>query len=680
MLATSDWAGTDASQLHVLPPMMPVVAELEKAVAVNNDAIQAMFDSTKDRCSNEGEDNLAEDVRQLCMQTQPRSMLALMFEKLQKKSKDVALWLCSAAETTVDKDWSTHYSERLACDEAASSTIGAMMSLDDPNQTLIGKIAAVARFTVWSAKFALIVATPFIPLPFGFLGRLFLDAVISQLTGDAEKELDLVEKQMKKRIEEISRRTAQRVQVEEAFRIGSAHARAANDQIKDMAMIDHLWSSSMTAMSEHGASKDSALLWSTMKQVTSFNRWAIIEHDLAMCIEVLMPADALDLEDRATFAKLMKVHFEMYVLVLSHMNAAGDATQNVEEMQAELSKKATRMASITLPQLVLLSIAVEPGQDLKSVHTMFDSDLLPVNVSHAEAEGCGFLRNETDYEFEFLATCVWLPFLRTSEAWATPLPAPSLLTSRGVDTDRPDANSYEYWHNTGPLTSRETPQIEMETEELRIGCAPGQFLAGVEYAYKQSESGSWTASRMQHFLTGACRSDDTVETAANGQFTTAGICTDVVTLFSDHTLAVMISLTFQRRGDGAATIKSSTCQLAYQRSTVGPYLVPGFTAQIEVHTIKLASVHTAPEPVEYRVLQGALFKKPSKDPSSAKVTKLSRKVGSKVRSTGRTWRGPAGGLWIELDAKKPGWLLVEGPGFNQTGPLLEKLRPAEEAP
>eukprot|EP00439_Symbiodinium_sp_Y106_P064010 s6040_g10.t1 len=52
-------------------------------------------------------------------------------------------------------------------------------------------------------------------------------------------------------------------------------------------------------------------------------------------------------------------------------------------------------------------------------------------------------------------------------------------------------------------------------------------------------------------------------------------------------------------------------------------------------------------PVEYRVMQGPLFKKPSKDPNSSKVIKLNRKVGSKVQSTGQTWQGPAGGLWLE---------------------------------
>mmetsp|Transcript_116723 Transcript_116723/g.326505 ORF Transcript_116723/g.326505 Transcript_116723/m.326505 type:complete len:226 (-) Transcript_116723:116-793(-) len=86
---------------------------------------------------------------------------------------------------------------------------------------------------------------------------------------------------------------------------------------------------------------------------------------------------------------------------------------------------------------------------------------------------------------------------------------------------------------------------------------------------------------------------------------------------------------------------------------------------------------------EYRVMQGPLFRKPGADPSAPKIVRLVRPVGSRVRATGRTWRGPSGGMWIELDTsagEKPGWLLVEGPGFNQPGPHLERVEPGEEEP
>jgi len=95
-----------------------------------------------------------------------------------------------------------------------------------------------------------------------------------------------------------------------------------------------------------------------------------------------------------------------------------------------------------------------------------------------------------------------------------------------------------------------------------------------------------------------------------------------------------------------------------------------------------AEPEVPPEPCEYRVTQGRLLKKPGADPATPKVVLLKRKVASTVKTTGRTWNGPAGGEWVELDpeAEKPGWLLVEGPGFDVKGALLEKVEPGEEPP
>lgn len=86
--------------------------------------------------------------------------------------------------------------------------------------------------------------------------------------------------------------------------------------------------------------------------------------------------------------------------------------------------------------------------------------------------------------------------------------------------------------------------------------------------------------------------------------------------------------------------------------------------------------------LECRVMQGPLIKKVGTDPTSGKITKLNRKVGSKVKTTGKTWTGPSGGEWAELDpaAEKAGWLLVEGPGFSLPGPLLERVEPGEAEP
>jgi len=86
---------------------------------------------------------------------------------------------------------------------------------------------------------------------------------------------------------------------------------------------------------------------------------------------------------------------------------------------------------------------------------------------------------------------------------------------------------------------------------------------------------------------------------------------------------------------------------------------------------------------EYRVVQGPLFKKPGKDPTTSKIVKLKKKVGAKIKTTGKTWSGPAGGKWVELDVTEeakstPGWVLIQGQGqpnkqtnsVGITGPML----------
>lgn len=81
------------------------------------------------------------------------------------------------------------------------------------------------------------------------------------------------------------------------------------------------------------------------------------------------------------------------------------------------------------------------------------------------------------------------------------------------------------------------------------------------------------------------------------------------------------------------------------------------------------------EPCVLRVLQGVCFRKPGEDPTTGTIAKTKLANGTPLRSTGRCWRGPSGGFWAELDAAaetKSGWVLIEGPGFDFDGPLLQR--------
>jgi len=89
-----------------------------------------------------------------------------------------------------------------------------------------------------------------------------------------------------------------------------------------------------------------------------------------------------------------------------------------------------------------------------------------------------------------------------------------------------------------------------------------------------------------------------------------------------------------------------------------------------------------PELSEHRVLQGPLFKKPCEDPTSTKIIKIHRPVGSKLWTTGRKWVGRVGVEWLEgcPFREKPGWFAVEGSTFGQPGLLLEQVMQGEEEP
>ena len=93
--------------------------------------------------------------------------------------------------------------------------------------------------------------------------------------------------------------------------------------------------------------------------------------------------------------------------------------------------------------------------------------------------------------------------------------------------------------------------------------------------------------------------------------------------------------------------------------------------------VKQAQIALPTEVVEYRVLQRSLVKRPGSSPTGPKTLKLTRPVGSVMFTTGRTWTGPKGGEWVELDSfvEKQGWLLVQGPGFGIPGPLLQHPDP-----
>merc|ERR1711865_435048 len=79
---------------------------------------------------------------------------------------------------------------------------------------------------------------------------------------------------------------------------------------------------------------------------------------------------------------------------------------------------------------------------------------------------------------------------------------------------------------------------------------------------------------------------------------------------------------------------------------------------------------------------GVVFKKPGTDPTTDRGIRRVYEVGTKFRSTGKTWIGKDNVEWVELlsDKKPPGWLLIQGEGVGMKGLLLQKVEAGEEEP
>lgn len=94
------------------------------------------------------------------------------------------------------------------------------------------------------------------------------------------------------------------------------------------------------------------------------------------------------------------------------------------------------------------------------------------------------------------------------------------------------------------------------------------------------------------------------------------------------------------------------------------------------------------EKADYYVTLGLVYKKPGTDPATQKILKLNRKVGAVVHTTGKIWKGAAGGFWVELDTsvgdtgagEKPGYVMIDASGIGTPGPCLQKANAEDGEP
>ncbi|CAE7209011.1 MCA1, partial [Symbiodinium sp. KB8] len=228
-------------------------------------------------------------------------------------------------------------------------------------------------------------------------------------------------------LEDTAGKASEKVVAEEFLRLGAAQVRAAQVQVQDMSMMDDLWLEEMKDTDSQTAS--------LVIQATSFNRWAVIEQDLATSAEILRPPSSLvDMEERAKFAEVLRAQFQLHLLVLSKMFRSLHGGRNAVRLQQVLASKARRLARLLLPDLILLSardlnrerLGSAPKTSSLSMRVL-SSPLLAEPRMQRAMERCRALEDlELSYgsnlaEFEYLVICLWLP-LYDEEKIALPLP------------------------------------------------------------------------------------------------------------------------------------------------------------------------------------------------------------------------------------------------------------------
>ncbi|CAK9031988.1 unnamed protein product [Durusdinium trenchii] len=171
----------------------------------------------------------------------------------------VASWVCGGLSLAAKK--LAGY-ELKQCRNAGKTVIGELKEMV--------KVQDYRKMATQLQLYAVKVAVVVLPLP-PPLGRIIEQGVhlrLQRLAQDAGEELDSLEKKLDAKI----RRTMSR----ELLRLGTAQARAAEEQVTEMLTLDGLLNDMVSKSSE-----TSSQFATAMAQVTSFNRWAILEHDLA---------------------------------------------------------------------------------------------------------------------------------------------------------------------------------------------------------------------------------------------------------------------------------------------------------------------------------------------------------------------------------------------------------------
>lgn len=476
-------------------------------------------------------EQLKRTLKEVCQETDSSHVVSEIFSLMNDAL--VAKWICGGL-TAVDY---MSANELEQCQDAGKVVLGGLTGMMEAK----GKGKMLATMQTYALKLAVI----FVPLPppLGVIIEKGANLALSSLANDATSHLENLETKMSA----MMRKSLS----QELLRLGTAQARAADEQIQEMITLDALLNDMVSKSSKLFGGDFAA----AMARVTSFNRWAIIEHDLSTSTEVLRPPDEMQrLEERAHFARLMETHLEMYILVLSQMHRSlGDRASL--EIQASLTRKAQRMARLLLPDLILHSQSVSVSSASRQLQIFGSSPLLSsvgsrcssTKPSPREALCCRLL-GRPEFHLEFLVTCLWLPLMDPPNGdFAYPLRVDGFSTEQACF-----------------LAPDELPDL---VQDGLASCANHQVLQSLHQEWTQRTF--FSDQEQIHYMCG----DPTERriTLLPFTFDTDGLCLERVRLFQNDVVAVLTSVHFESRLEHQLSeINRSTCRLAYRTSGV-PY-------------------------------------------------------------------------------------------------------------
>jgi len=319
------------------------------------------------------------------------------------------------------------------------------------------------------------------------IGSKICGVIVGKLTEFALADQEIkTEAKLSKLLEEAERRNVDivdRALMTQNLRSAVAYGNAIQSQVEDSEEADAMF-------------RESAI--DGLANFSSYNRFAVIEHDLVMATALLVPPDqgaasttsakgdfaVQSLKHRSQFLQPLESHVELYLLVLARLE---DRTSGLKDEEADdelLRKKALRMLRTAVPQLVLFNIQGEfeyqheegvdsweqafPGSEETRLfqEAWSSSNALSAVRAGMERKLKTHCESKVDaLDSAYLADCVWQPVLKASSSHNVDI---GVLSPPVIPKMSPDSKGHLELPKSGSWKPQEAPTSGEKQPKNRI--------------------------------------------------------------------------------------------------------------------------------------------------------------------------------------------------------------------